>query len=177
MFKTLIVVTTLLCTCLPQPAIAAEESLSAEIIALEIRNLSTSVDRLTQLLYAQGQQKDQDKILRKLDIAVAYLNFRSRRIESLERDMQNAQSMKTRLEDIIHQVETRLEQLEDASQDSSAARVANDQPRKEGQEQLKMLKQRLERVDVKVLDFDNRILELRNQLDDVEGFVERHLEL
>ncbi len=40
-----------------------------------------------------------------------------------------------------------------------------------------MLKQRLERVDVKVLDFDNRILELRNQLDDVEGFVERHLEL
>ena len=39
------------------------------------------------------------------------------------------------------------------------------------------MKQRLARVDETLFDFDNQIIELRNQLDDVEGFVERHLEL
>jgi predicted nuclease with TOPRIM domain len=160
----------------PGLAVAADQTATAELIALEIRNLSTSVDRLTQLLYEQGQQEQQDVILRKLDIAVAYLNFRSRRIEMLERDKQNSQTTKTRLEDIIGQLETRVEQLEDSEQGDTDGE-ANETARQETEEQLKMLKQRLARVDETLFDFDNQIIELRNQLDDVEGFVERHLEL
>ncbi len=156
---------------------AGETDEQVEIIALEIRNLSTSVDSLAQLLFEQGQQKEQDAILRKLDIAVAYLNFRSRRIEMLERDKQNNQNMKNRLEDIIQQIETRAEQLEEKAQDDPAAREANENSRQETLEQLKMMKQRLARVENTLFDFDNQIVELRNQLDDVEGFVERHLEL
>jgi len=169
---------TLLCCILSAaPATAADPSASAEIVALEIRNLSTSVDRLTQLLFEQQENKQQDEVLRKLDIAVAYLNFRSRRIEMLERDKQSSQTVKTRLEDIIQQVQRRAEKLEDTDQDSPSAREENDTARKETQEQLKMLTQRLARVDETLFDFDNQIIELRNQLDDVEGFVERHLEL
>lgn len=173
----LLVVTILICSLLPRTAAAAEESASAEIIALEIRNLSTSVDRLTRLLYDQGQQKQQDAMLRKLDIAVAYLNFRSRRIEALERDLQNSRSMKTRLEDFIQQVDNRLEQIEENSRNDSTTDESTDQVRNETLEQRKMLKQRLSRADENILDFENRLIELRNQLDDVEGFVERHLEL
>jgi len=158
------------------PAVAANQTAAAELIALEIRNLSTSVDRLTQLLFEQGQQEQQEVILRKLDIAVAYLNFRSRRIEMLERDKQNSQASKNRLEDIIGQLENRVEQFEDNDQDN-ADNEANETARQETEEQLKMLKQRLARVDETLFDFDNQIIELRNQLDDVEGFVERHLEL
>lgn len=176
MKKTLLAIL-LLCLC-PLSLIAAGEATEqAEIIALEIRNLSTSVDSLAQLLFEQGQQKEQDAVLRKLDIAVAYLNFRSRRIEMLERDKQNSQNMKNRLEDIIQQVETRAKQLEEADPNDTEANEDNEVARKETEEQLKMMKQRLARVDETLFDFDNQIIELRNQLDDVEGFVERHLEL
>lgn len=173
-----ILLTILLLCLFPLASIAASDTEEqAEIIALEIRNLSTSVDSLAQLLFEQGQQKEQDAILRKLDIAVAYLNFRSRRIEMLERDKQNNLTMKNRLEDIIQQIETRAEQLEDNNQDDPTSREANENARKETSEQLKMMKQRLARVEETLFNFDNQIIELRNQLDDVEGFVERHLEL
>lgn len=171
------IIAMLLFCLLPLTATANDAAEQAEIIALEIRNLSTSVDRLTQLLFERQEQKQQEEVLRKLDIAVAYLNFRSRRIEMLERDKQNNQTMKTRLEDIIQQIETRAEKLEEDNQDDPAAEEANEIARKETQEQLKMMKQRLARVDETLFDFDNQIVELRNQLDDVEGFVERHLEL
>ena len=161
----------------PMVAIAIDSTEQAEIIALEIRNLSTSVDRLTQLLYEQAQQDQQDVVLRKLDIAVSYLNFRSRRIEMLERDKQNSQTTKNRLEDIIGQLEGRVEQLEENDQDDATDQEANETARNETLEQVKMLKQRLARVDATLFDFDNQIIDLRTQLDDVEGFVERHLEL
>ncbi len=177
MHKYLIACLLIFCSMLPTATIAAEKSDAAEIIALEVRNLSTSVDRLTQLLYAQGEQEQQDKVLRKLDIAVAYLNFRSRRIEMLERDQQNNQNMKTRLEDVIRQWETRLEQIDEKDSSSNADADTDELSKQEAQDQIKMLKQRLARTDEKIIDYDNRIIELRNQLDDVEAFVERHLEL
>ena len=161
---------------LPRPALAVDESADAEIIALEIRNLSTSVDRLTRLLYDQSQQKQQDAVLRKLDIAVAYLNFRSRRIETLERDKQRANSTRTRFEDVIRQWEQRLEALEEQAA-NDPGNTQSDLSRDEVVDQIKMLKQRLARVDNEILDYDNRIIELQGQLDSVEGFVERHLEL
>lgn len=40
-----------------------------------------------------------------------------------------------------------------------------------------MLSQRLSRVDSELVEYDNRIIELQRQLDSVEDFVERHLEL
>lgn len=169
-----IILLIILCSLLPAPASASDE---AELIALEIRNLSASVDRLTQLLYQQAQKKQQDDVLRKLDIAVAYLNFRSRRIEMLERDRQNSQSTKNRLEDFIQQMENRIEQLDETESTDPAEIEQNKRARDETQEQLKMLKQRLERIDEKLFAYDNQIIELRNQLDDVESFVERHLEL
>jgi len=157
------------------PAAADSRSEAAEIIALEIRNLATSIDRLTQLQFEQAKQNEQDELLRKLDIAVSYLNFRSRRIEMLERDKQNTQSTKNRLEDIIQQLEARIEQLEEDSTGGSDEK--NQQAQNDTREQLKMLRNRLDRTDDKLIDFDNQITGLRNQLDDVEAFVERNLEL
>ena len=95
----------------------------------------------------------------------------------LERDKQNSQTTKNRLEDIIGQLEGRVEQLEENDQDDATDQEANETARNETLEQVKMLKQRLARVDATLFDFDNQIIDLRNQLDDVEGFVERNLEL
>ncbi|OEU70898.1 MAG: hypothetical protein BA864_08750 [Desulfuromonadales bacterium C00003093] len=161
------------CVFLPLQS-AADDRGTAEIIALEIRNLSTSVDRLTQFLYEQGGKKDRDSVLRKLDIAVAYLNFRSRRIEMMERDLQRTESSKTRLEDIIRQLEERLEQLEDEDSNTGPQGKLS---KEDAQQQLKLLRQRLARTENEIIEGNNRILELRHQLDDVENFVERHLEL
>lgn len=162
---------------LPLQFAAAEESATAEIVALEIRNLSTSVDRLTELLYSQTQQNNRQTILRKLDIAIAYLNFRSRRIEQLERDKQRSNTAKTRFEDIIRQWEQRIEQLEEQDISNQGTQKNSRLSKLEAQEQLKMLKQRLARADSELLEYDNKITELQSQLDSVEDFVERHLEL
>ncbi|HEY5674797.1 MAG TPA: hypothetical protein VIR78_13905 [Malonomonas sp.] len=177
MNKKLLLILALLCLCLPLAARAADESENAEIIALEIRNLSTSVDRLTRLLYDQGQQQADDQILRKLDIAVAYLNFRSRRIEQLERDQQRTSASRTRFEDVIQQWEQRIELLEAQRGNAQGIQNDNEAANQEAQEQLKMLKQRLARVDTELLEYDNKILELQGQLDNVEAFVERHLDI
>lgn len=177
MHRKLFLLLALVSICLPLTAQAADESATAEIISLEIRNLSTSVDRLTRLIYDQGQQKNEDMVLRKLDIAVAYLNFRSRRIEQLERDKQRTGASKTRFEDVIRQWEQRIEQLDSQSANTQGTPNNSDQAKQEAEEQLKMLKQRLARVDTELLDYDNKIIELQSQLDSVEAFVERHLEL
>lgn len=153
------------------------EQATAEIIALEIRNLSTSVDRLTRLLYDQAQKKAEDKVLRKLDIAVAYLNFRSRRIEVLERDLQSSHGGKNRMEDIIRQWEQRMERIEQQAADNTGSPEDVEINRVETAQQLKMLKQRLARLDSEIVGYENRITELQNQIDNVESFVERHLEL
>lgn len=177
MFKRLLLPLTLLCIALPLTAQASDESATAEIIALEIRNLSTSVDRLTELFYSQAQQNNQDAVLRKLDIAVAYLNFRSRRIEQLERDKQRASATQARFEDIIRQWEQRVEQIEEQDASSQNGQSKKELSKQEAQEQLKMLKQRQARVDTELLEYDNKIMELQSQLDSVEAYVERHLEL
>jgi chromosome segregation ATPase len=167
----------LLCASLPLQTQAAEESVTAEIISLEIRNLSSSVDRLTRLIYDQTQLNNQDRDLRKLDIAVAYLNFRSRRIEQLERDKQRSVAAKTRLEDVINQWEQRIELFAEQAANNQGVQHNTEQAKQEAQEQLKMLKQRLTRVDTDLLEYDNKIVELQTQLDSIEAFVERHLEL
>jgi len=43
----------------------------------------------------------QNASLRKLDIAFAYLNFRSRRIEMFEHDLQLARNIRNRLNDVL----------------------------------------------------------------------------
>lgn len=166
----------LACCLASQPSTAAEAATDTDLIALEIRNLSTSVDRLTDLLYQQAQQNSQQDLLRKLDIAVSYLNFRSRRIEMIERDMRSSASLKTRLEDVIQQWEQRLEDLENSRQ-TGQLQDTDDQEVEEAKEQLKMLKQRLSRMDTEIIQYENRITELRERLDSVESFVEKNLQL
>jgi len=168
----------LLCgSLLPPSAHAVDQLADAEMIALEIRNLSTSVDRLTNLLYDRAQQQTQEEVLRKLDIAVAYLNFRSRRIEMLERDLLNSRSMKTRLEDVMRQWEKRVNELEETGKTNTTEQANGELQTEEAKEQMKLLKQRVARVDTEIVDFENRILELRDQLDSVESYVEKHLQL
>ena len=172
-----VIVILLFCLLCARPAAAELDQANAEIIALEIRNLSTSVDRLTRLLYDQAVQEQNDKVLRKLDIAVAYLNFRSRRIETLQRDLQNTRSTRTRMEDISRQMEVRLEELEQQAADQPGPSDALEINRDEIRQQLAMLKKRSARLDTEILDYENNLAELQSQLDSVESFVERHLEL
>lgn len=169
----------LLLFCLPLLAAAAspEKPAGDELIAGEIRNLATSVDRLTQLLSDQAQQQRQDTTLRKLDIAVDYLNFRSRRIEMLEHDLSSSRTLKRNLEDVIRQWEKRVEELEEEANTGVPTFNGDNPPLAEAQDRLKMFKQRLTRTDAQIIDEENRLSELRNQLDSVEDYVEKHLEL
>jgi len=165
------------CTLLPLSAPAAEKPADNDLIALEIRNLSTSVDRLTDLLYTQTQKNDQEQVLHKLDIAVAYLNFRSRRIEMMEHDLLNNRNLKTRLEDIVKQLELRLKETEEIAKSNTGTQIDNDLQVDETKDQLKLLKQRLARIDSVIIDYENRVLELHDQLDNVESYVEKNLKL
>ena len=168
----------LICVSLFSQSAAADDKLAdAELIALEIRNLSTSVDRLTNLLYDHAQQRNQEEILRKLDIAVAYLNFRSRRVEVLERNLLNSRNTKTRLEDSIRQWEKRVRDLEDPSKTNASGRANPERQAEEGKEQLKILRQRLVPMETEIVDGENHLLELRDQLNSLENYVEKYLQL
>ncbi len=173
---TLLLLTLVILT--PSLSFATEDLSGSELIALEIRNLSTSVDQLTQQLQEQAQKKErEDVVLRKLDIAVAYLNFRSRRIEMLERDLQNTRSTQNRMEDLVRQWNQRLENIDDQIS-KATGNTAEAQNAKSGAEhQLKMMQQRQSRIDNEIIEFENRILSLQTQIDSVESFVEKHLEL
>ena len=140
--------------------------------------LAQAVESLTQLLEKQATAKDEDKELRKLDIAISYLNFRSRRIELMERDLSRQRADRDRYEDTIANWQKRQELLlKNLEESSPEDQKELEQAKKEFEIQTKSLEQRLARAEEDIIIQENRIAELQDQLDTVESYVHQHLEL
>lgn len=159
-------------------ALASDLELQGESLAGEIQNLSTSIDRLAKLLEEQSKAGEKQTMFRKLDMAIAYLNFRSRRIEMLERDVRAAKNTKDRLEDILRHWQHREKQYENKIRNSPRSTAEEtEQSREDAEYQSKTILERMTRLDGEIVALENRIAELQNQIDGVESFVHRNLEL
>lgn len=164
----------LLCLSLNSRAIAAQVDMDATIIAAELKSLSTSIESLTKQMQLQAGGLQKDATLRKLDIAIAYLNFRSRRIEMFERDLQSARMNRNRLDDVMEQLqreEDGLAQSFDINQKEAVQRA-----REELSFRRETVKGRLSRMDEEIILLENRIAEMQSQIDSVESFVQKNLE-
>ena len=162
-----------LCFCLSSNAIAAQHDMGYAMIGEELRALSTAVNSLAQQMETQAAGASKDITLRKLDIAIAYLNFRSRRIEMFERDLQSARTSRNRLDDLQEQFQNEEENLSQAFDSSQKGAMQR------AQEGLKFRKRalndRINRLDEQIILLENRTMDMQSQIDSVESFVQKNL--
>lgn len=162
-----------LCLCLSSNAFAAQNDMNDAMIAKELRALSTSINNLVQLMEAQAADASKDTTLRKLDIAIAYLNFRSRRIEMFERDLQSARTSRNRLDDLQEQFQSEEENLSQSF--DSSQKDAIQRAREELKFRQRALKDRISRLDEQIILLENRTMDMQSQIDSVESFVQKNL--
>lgn len=163
-----------ICLCMSSNAIAGQHDIDDAMIAEEIRTLSAAVANLAKQMAKQVDSEHQDTNLRKLDIAIAYLNFRSRRIEMSERDLQSMRTSRNRLEDILEQFQREEANLPQAFESNQQDAIQS--ARKELSFRRQVIKDRISRMDEEVILLENRIMDMQGQIDGVESFVQKNLE-
>ena len=160
--------------CFTSQASATEQDMSAALVAEELKTLSNAVDNLSRQIAKQSGNAEEETTLRKLDIAIAYLNFRSRRIEMFERDLQSSRASRNRIEDVLEQFqreENSLSQSFDSNQQDAMQKA-----REELRFRQQAIKDRGSRLDEEIILLENRIMDMRSQLDSVESFVQKNLQ-
>ena len=160
--------------CFTSQAMATEQDMSATLVAEELKTLSNAVDNLSRQIAKQSGNSEEETTLRKLDIAIAYLNFRSRRIEMFERDLQSSRASRNRIEDVLEQFqreENSLSQSFDSNQQDAMQRA-----REELRFRQQAIKDRGSRLDEEIILLENRIMDMRSQIDSVESFVQKNLQ-
>lgn len=143
-----------------------------------LARLAAAVENLTRQLEQQDREKDQDRELRKLDIAISYLNFRSRRIETMERDLGIIKNERARIEDALKHWQSRRDMLTNDLEGATGDEKQNLQ--REIQEMIareKSFEQRLGRYEEDIIIHENRISELQADLDSVESYVQQNLKM
>ena len=164
-----------ICLWLSSSALAAPAEPGAAAMVEELRALTASVDNLARQMEKQSGDYKQDTNLRRLDIAIAYLNFRSRRIEMFERELQSTRSTRNRLDDVMEQLQREEDSLPQAFNDSQ--RDAMQKALEELRFRRKSLKDRISRKDEEIILLENRIMDMQSQIDSVESFVQEDLDL
>lgn len=147
-------------------------------VSTENAALVAAINRLAAAL--ENQQRDSHKLesSARLDQAIAYLNFRSRRIESLEKNATTARQIRAAQEDFLNVKENRIQELERQIKNSSKGSAADLELQYETEKtQKNMIRQRITRLDDEIVQLDNQIYELRNEINKLESFVRNNFEL
>jgi len=173
LFCKVLVIFFLLGAGLVTPAVSAQQELSDALVARELRTLADSIDNLTKILNEKAKEGDQDSRLRKLDIAISYLNFRSRRIEMFERELQSSRTARNRLEDTLNQFDREEETLAEML-DGNPDNIQR--AKEELSLRRQLIKGRLSRMDEEIILLENRIMDMQSQIDSVENYVQKNLE-
>lgn len=149
------------------PVYAADDSR----LAAELQNLNQSLQTLQQLMKEQLAAN-------RLNTAIAYLNFRSRKIEVLERDLEGMKKDRERLLGFLEDLEQRGAQLEAEKRNNpSLSSQELNQAKEELELRRGMVKKRAELLENESLAIEIKIGELRSQIDSVERFVQSNLGL
>ncbi|PLX89486.1 MAG: hypothetical protein C0618_01140 [Desulfuromonas sp.] len=164
---------------LTQPAFAAEQSPAPTTDPLTSTDrLAAAIETLTNQLATQGEYAKKDEELRKLDIAISYLNFRHRRIERLETELDREISERDQLEDLARQWSERQEQLISSIEEAGSTDKKELEKEKSNYDiRKKALEQRIFRLSEEIIVKQNRIADLNEQLDTVERYVRQNLTL
>jgi hypothetical protein len=141
----------------------------------DVRELTASVEELVGLLRASLEERER---YRKLDLAIAYLQFRSRRIEGLERELRTTEETRASTSEGLARRREQLAELETragAESGRDAERTAM------MTEQLRLvvgtLETQLDRLERTALDLQNDVADARRELLRFEEYVLENLDL
>jgi hypothetical protein len=147
-------------------------------IALEVLQMTQSMDELIQLLKEDKTQSNKAAELQKLEIAVTYLSFRSRRIESKEQDLREKKLAKDRMQELVTKIKDNPEQWERF--DRTAQRQSQIQPTSQENPvdyRLRQLEERIETLDSEIITLEMEVTDLYRELSNFEAYVQKKLEL
>lgn len=171
----LLIVCTLFCLLLlPLSTAAAAEQKTVPPVPVEA--LTAAVNRLAAALEA-GQKSAADKeTMEKLNLAIAYLSFRSRRIEMLDQDIAALKNSRGKIEEAQKTWNERILALEERQKQSSGGVSAEfNQMIEDAKSQMSVFKDRQSRLGDDIVQLENRNYELQREISVIEKFVERNL--
>ena len=155
------------------PAAAAEQKV---VPPVPVEALTVAVNRLAAALEAEQKNASGKETMEKLNLAIAYLSFRSRRIEMVERDITTLKNSRTNVEDVQKNWNERILALEERQRQNPGG-MSEDLNRmiEDAKTQLTVFKERQSRLGEDIIQLENRNYELQREISVIEKFVERHL--
>lgn len=146
-------------------------------LADEIGKLTAAIERLAELQESVRDQEEQEALSRRLDTAIAYLNFRSRRIEMLEQDLQEMRVSRNQMDTILIQMDEKGQLLIAESRSGTIGSTAEAaKVRQEHEMKIKLVQKRMHQMDQELMLLEIKIQELQEEISSVESFVQRHLQ-
>ena len=161
----------------PGFVLAADAAEQGERLADEIEKLTAAIERLAELQQAGRDQQEQQALSRKLDTAIAYLNFRSRRIEMLEQDLQEMRVSRNQMDTILVQMDEKGQLLiAEARSGTIGSTSETAKARQEHEMKIKLVQKRMSQMDQELMLLEIKIQDLQDEISSVESFVQRHLQ-
>jgi chromosome segregation ATPase len=157
------------------PAIAAEQKAMPPVA---VDALTVAVNRLAAALEAEQKSSTDKTTMEKLNLAISYLSFRSRRIETMERDITALKNTRATAEEAGRTWNDRILALEERQKQSQGgesdglSRMIED-----AKTQLAAFKERQSRLGEDIVQMENRNYELQRDISVIEKYVEKHLAL
>lgn len=155
------------------PATAAEPKV---VSPGTVEALTLAVNRLAAALETEQKKTTNKETMEKLNLAVAYLSFRSRRIEALERDIAALKNTRTNAEEAQKTWSERILALEERQkQNQSGESDGLGRMIEDAKAQLSAFKERQSRLGDDIVLQENRSYELQREISVIEKYVEKHL--
>jgi chromosome segregation ATPase len=142
-------------------------------LAQGVSELNRSMKEIAALLRQQLEKQQTDLLMKRLEISERALSAR-------EQDLRSAESEKSGVSEGLKEIQARLDQLDDESDEASAGGLRRENPdvlrmRTELELQQKLLKDRLSAVDQRALDLENDVADLREEIRGWKELVDRAL--
>jgi chromosome segregation ATPase len=139
-----------------------------------LESVRSSIDQLTAALLEQSAaQTRRDEV----QLAIAYLQYRSRRIESLEQELRRFEDRRSSAEQRVERLEGELEASEQRLDEMTSEEGGRwRQQIARLRRAIESEKDSLDRLDTRVIDLENEIIDGRRRLAAFEEFVLENLE-
>jgi chromosome segregation ATPase len=142
-----------------------------------VEALTAAINRLAAAMEAAQKSASNKESLEKLNLAISYLSFRSRRIEVVERDITAMKNTLNNIEDAQKTWTERILALEERKkQNIGGANGDLSKMIEDSKTQMAAFKERQARLGEEIIQLENRNYELQREISSIEKFVERHLD-
>ncbi len=144
----------------------------------ELASLVEVNRELLRVLSDGVEQKGREIELKKLELAIAYLQFRARKVESLETLLMQANGYRETLAESVVRSEEMIERMEENARELSGPESEEMSEMLEKiRRSTKEIEARLAQTERRAIDFGNQITVERRDLQFLEDFISENLDL